>query len=74
VKNNLLGFRVSNLLLINPSRGFRIGGVIDLFRRVDGRGEVLKEATSVHTLSVEENIVSVSIRAEETYGIVNNMS
>jgi hypothetical protein len=64
--NDLLGFRVSNLLLINPRRGFRIRGVVDLFRRVNGRGKVLQETTSVHTLSVEENIVSIIIRAEES--------
>lgn len=65
--NNLAGFRVSNFLLINPGRRFRICGVIDLLGRVDGWREVLEEATSVHALSIEENIVSI-IRAEEVYG------
>lgn len=56
---NLLGLRISDLLLIHPVFGFLVLGIIDLLGWVHGRFKVLEEAAALLHLAVERDGVCV---------------
>lgn len=73
----LFGVGVRDLVLVNPILGLLVLGIVDLLRRVEGRLEVLEQATSLLALAVDENIVGVVgaiIESKRPYSVPSVMA
>jgi hypothetical protein len=55
----LLSIRIRDAFDIDPVLGLLILGVVNLFRRIDRRSEILEKVTAIDAFTVELDVISI---------------